>query len=79
MFDFSGFGIYSNFYIEIAAHHLTEPQVSFISGSGSSSILNTRYTAHMGTEITPVQNPFIQRRMSPYLYIICKARRLPAT
>ncbi len=54
MFDFSSglLGYTDNFYIGIAAHHLTEPQVSFISGSGSSSILNTRYTAHMGTEIT---------------------------
>lgn len=54
LFDFSSglLGYTDKFYIGIAAHHLTEPKVSFISGSGSNSILNTRYTVHMGTEIT---------------------------
>ena len=54
LFDFSTglLGYTDKFYIGIAAHHLTEPEISLLSGSNNSSVLDTRYTAHMGTEIT---------------------------
>ena len=56
IFDFSAgiLGYSDKFYFGIASHHLTEPKISLMAGSSSSnkSILNRRYTVHLGTEIS---------------------------
>ena len=54
LFDFSAgiLGYSDRFYFGFATHHLTEPKISLMAGSSSESLLNRRYTAHMGTEIT---------------------------
>ena len=54
LFDFSAgiLGYSDRFYVGFATHHLTEPKISLMAGSSSNSILNRRYTAHLGTEIT---------------------------
>jgi type IX secretion system PorP/SprF family membrane protein len=57
IFDFSAglLGYTDKFYFGIASHHLTEPEISLMEGSASSSnksILDRRYTVHMGTEIS---------------------------
>jgi type IX secretion system PorP/SprF family membrane protein len=56
IFDFSAgiIGYSDKFFIGFAAHHLTEPKLTFLQQSSSFSadaILSRRYTIHAGTEI----------------------------
>ena len=41
----------SKVFFGLAAHHLTEPEQSFISGQESSSILERKFTAHLGARL----------------------------
>jgi len=58
MFDFSAgiIGYTEKFYIGFAAHHLTEPNESFLVNSSNEGILSRRYTVHMGTDFSLSSN-----------------------
>ena len=54
MFDFSAgiIGYSEKFYIGFAAHHLTEPNETFLVNSSNEGKLSRRYTVHMGTDFS---------------------------
>ena len=78
IFDFSAglLGYTDKFYFGIASHHLTEPEISLMEGSASSSnksILDRRYTIHMGTEISLVSKSIFTEEnesLSPSLLFV---------